>query len=332
MVKRANIPEVRFNPISLEYKPLPEKPKYNFQIPTYIHERSQAKKRNVSAFFDSLVQSIRTGTDSRGYELDVEDPGYYGVGVDTFSPDVLKLYDLGPEYTEVKVAQFRRGNFLCARNQLARGYKLLMERLEQGDELPGFNYAFIRYGTHDDYELHHCLRDGKKNGTGIHRCDNKCLTTNATNKIRDVSIVPFNLLLGIFSSSEFHRERPMNHSSSTGRDYEHYIHLATSLCSVFHGHARKAPAKTIEDVIQDSIDSDLRDLLMLDSFEIVRTLSPKNLTCQPVGMDKYAIRQFPIVRFEIGKDAEEEWLRNFKRYNGKLLTRCIGEVQEEIEF
>ena len=332
MGKRVIIPEARQNPITPEYEVLPPKPKSNFEIPQYIHNRSQAKKKNVSTFYDALCQSLRTGTVSKGVELDIDDPSLYGVGFETFRPDVLKLYEKGVEFTEVKVAQFRRGEFLCASRQLPKYYERLMERLELGDPLPSVNYAFVRYGNRDDYELHHCLKDGKKDGNGKHRCSNKCLTKNLTTKTKDVSFIHFPVLLGIVASSRFHRNKRMDHSTSSGRDNEDYIHLATRICSVLHGDKLKSPVKNMDDLLEDSIDQDLRKILMLDSFKIVRTVSPENLTCKPAGMGEYPIKQFPIVRFEIPEDAEKEWLKNFKRYNGELLTRCVGEISEDIPF
>lgn len=327
---KRDVPEIKINPITLEYEPMPEKPKSRFGIEKYIWDRARAKKQNVTNYYHALIQSIRTGPCYKGQELAVQEPEEFGVGTSTFSPDVLKLYKTGPEYNEVKSAQWRRGEIQCAKNQLLRYYKLLMERLELGDELPAVNYVFLRYGTYKDYELHHCDKEGKNQGNGNHRCDNKCLTKNLTSKKLEVSVIPLNLLLAIFSLSRFHRIKEMDHTTSTGRNQESYILLARKVFSAFQGHSRKPPIKNLEELLQDSVNPELKQILMIDKLKIKRSNSPEDFTCSPLGLNTdYKISQFPIVRFEMNKNAEKQWLDNFHRYNGELLYRCAGEIQEE---
>lgn len=295
------------------------------ELATYKRKRIVIAGHNVSSFYIHLYQAMERG---RIHVYSPQDfrkilEGSNGTG---FHPDVIKQSRHGMMFTEIKASAFRN-KVKSSSNQLKRYSIALLDRLrEEGEELPWVEYAFFRYGSWDSYKTY--AGDAKK----CREKDHRSLITRLSDETKDLTIVPLNLLIAIFSSPDFHVRENMNQATSNaflygGRQYQGQLNVYGGRFSDIH---RKV--KNVQDLISRLMERtriDHPEWLCLDELEIQKSELGEDYSCQSSDNEdspfyiKREITPFPIIRFRMNKDAKKKFLANYQRHFARMFEQWV---------
>jgi len=310
------------------YNPLPNKPKTNFQLQEYMIERSIAKKKNLAAFFESMHDNLRVAPESWGKRTDI-DSSYFGDNDNLqmrHKADAFSRYGRCVVKSEVKASSSQSGKWLLPLVQTKIYAVDLINRLEK-EKLPVQHYALFFYGRRNNgYDVYKCERSGvkdKRTTMGRHLCDNNCLNSNVASDVKHIVILPFNLILGLISSSEFHRRYVHNQESSQfNKSAQGYLHLKTSVASRLNGY-KVDGVKDVDELLGDHVEDSLVDFLELRKLRLFNGHTPSNLESSVNGAS-VPVSSVPIAMFDFPKAAERRWLDNLSEHGEWLFEEKLG--------
>jgi hypothetical protein len=295
-----------------------------------IERRAKTGKDNIHSFYVSLFKKLKTVSGNKGRKLRVPNPEIYRNGNGSgFNPDVLERYEEGVRYVEIKGFCTHNSQVECAFIQFGRYLQHLIQRIENGDNLPSVDYALFKYSNGHD-KIFECNRHGKKEDDGKkHVCGNDCLVKRLSERTHTLVVAPENLMLGLSSSDSFNSKSRRNQTNSLSSwNHQDYIILRAGAClSRLTGSRSVNRVDKLGDILDGNVSSQLRDLLVLDGLRMIRERSPSDISCTySYGKEEieYPVKPFDIVRFEMTKADERTWLQNLLKYQEKILYRAMG--------
>ncbi|MCU0642331.1 MAG: hypothetical protein MUF61_02000 [archaeon] len=253
-------------------------------------------KKNISQFYSGVYAALFGGKVGRVYKGDVEKLAS-GRAIN-FHPDIINDLTSGRIYTEVKCTSAKALQYLCSVDQAANYCFKLLQRIEKGDESPGVNYAFFRYGKHDEY--------------GWKKMHNEELERRLCD-VNSLVIAPLNMALFLFLTCP--RIIKYQESSDSNVNQQEYFKLRGGL---FSSLARSK--KTLQEVLDSNAHcfGVLNNLTPDDFF--VGDLQMRRFNSSPVVVNnKLEIEPFKVSQYYLPNGKAREWLEHFMENHGEIL-------------
>lgn len=278
---------------------------------TDCRKKSKVSKVNTSIFFTELYRVMFGGLAFTGHlKHFVNDDEENSPKL--FKPDVIDKSRRIGVYTEVKANSTRSGQPFTTQAQLGRYIGRAMKDFLERGELSYFNYAFFRYGN--------------RNLNGLHKFSNPKLKETLSSNVRDLLVVPQNLLFLLLAlpetkSYELNQSNsPNGHgSSSVGR-----WSISGGSLTTLH---EKGGLDELVSKVAGPYDEQLLGLLHLDDLKYRHFDAPMNLWCD----GKYQVYNgtntnrgdapFGVTVYGMTEKNFGLWIRHFAAYHTKFLGR-----------
>ncbi len=294
--------------------------------------RADAVKKDLAWFYVHLYTWVLGGIPERRYKMPVETSR--NGNSRNYHPDVLHR-EHGRVWDD-EVKSFNRsyvGSVPVAHRQFENYISHLLGKLDNAHEAGrnleryGFNYGFFRYyvPTKTIMIKDKGLSSYKKKkiwaGKKPASMKPKELVDFATQSVRDLIVVPPNLLMFLFMNYRF---KIMNQESSDGNlDSQDYWIVKSGDLSALH-HPETRGIDELFDLFHPIVEGkgrkahleEIRRILYLDRLKVEQFMSPKI-----VVNGKYEIEPFPVTRYKF-RTAEDyrEWGRDLLRTHKSLLV------------
>ncbi len=268
-------------------------------------QRRVISNHNTSSLFADLYSLLYGGRVNKGNALDTRI--YLEGRRRVFSPDIIGEFRRDQRFTEVKGASMN-GLPYCSLKQIENYAFSLLGRLESGDVSPAVNYAIFRYGN-NSRPLH------------LDRLNNSQLLRRLSSERKNLTIIPFNLLLLLLNLSRFDTVNQTKSHSSV--DFQDYLRPRIAVLTMLH-ERKEAIEKIVkkyhapyEDWSQKFVGK-LGDL-HLDGLESENSMSPPIRMNYSPGEEPITISPFSITRYFLPEKAQKNWLAHFRENHARIL-------------
>jgi hypothetical protein len=257
---------------------------------------------NASFFAGYIYEAIFKGVAVRPNEKYPDEEGMEIISSPHFRPDHVLSTPQGTIATEIKMTSLRSSQPFCSNSQFFHYYRYFLDCFRSGEEAPSVNYAFFKYGAKEP------LKIGKF--TNIE------LVQTLSKEIRNLTVVPLNLAIFLFSRSRL-EEPDQTNWRVVSRGYWRPRGLdITDL-------HKCAPLESVEKINRRSnslfSESVSSKELLLEDLVAERFHSPEKMYVLG-GKKAFKISQFPITVYR-NRD-ERAWAeaayKNFARFSDFL--------------
>lgn len=261
-------------------------------------------KKNIGRLFVEMYAALYGGEVNPDFR---ETYDYHPNGNRRFMPDITKILKNERIDTEVKAMSTIGGKVFIGLNQIENYCHNYFDNLKDHGQAQ-VDYAVFRYGKRLS-----SLKDPVKLSTLSNNEMKKAIANTFGHKIRDMLIIPLNLLLFLLNHPSYDY-MPMNHESSTSslKNPNYYLFKSGDISRLHHG------MHGLEHFIESSHTNEDAGKFMLRDIEVSQSLSP-----QRFYIGRHKISQFPITRYSLDESSLKRWADYFSE-NHESILRGIG--------